>query len=157
MTDVLEKFWSQVNKTGGCWLWTGKLTYRSYGSFYARYDGHKWWRAHRFSWYIHNGEIPENLYVLHKCDNPWCVNPDHLWLGTHKQNQDDKVAKMRHQHGERVHTAKLTVADVIAIRASSKTNTELGKVYNVHDSHIHRIKSGKAWKSVPAETQQETE
>ena len=76
----------------GCWIWTASLKKRNYGSFSS---GKKNLIAHRASWLLHYGEIPEGLRVLHRCDNPPCVNPQHLFIGTNKDNTDDAVAKGR--------------------------------------------------------------
>jgi len=96
---------------------------------------------------IHRGTIPEDLWVLHKCDNPSCVNPDHLFLGTHKDNQADSVRKMRHRSiGERNPKAKLTTDEVIKIKASDKETAILANEFNVSTYSIWRIKSERAWK-----------
>lgn len=89
-----------VNKTGSCWVWTGGLARGGYGIFMLKSIGigkKKFKRAHRYSWEIHFGEIPNQLLVLHKCDNPPCVNPDHLFLGTQTDNVRDLVQKGRHR------------------------------------------------------------
>ena len=92
-----ERFWSKVNKTEGCWLWTGGKNY-GYGQFW---DGRKPQQAHRISWGIHCGPIPDGLWVLHRCDVPSCVNPAHLFLGTHTDNMRDAATKGRLAIGER--------------------------------------------------------
>lgn len=81
----------------GCWLWTGRLRKNGYGRM--KVNG-KDERAHRVSWWIHRGEIPDDLCVLHKCDTRACVNPECLFLGTRKDNYDDMRQKGRHSHGE---------------------------------------------------------
>jgi hypothetical protein len=89
-----EYFWLRVKKTDGCWLWTGRKAYWGYGSVQL-YAGAPRTGAHRASWQIHYGKIPEGLWVLHKCDNPQCVRPDHLFLGTNTDNMRDCWAKGR--------------------------------------------------------------
>ena len=99
--SVVRKFWSRVNKNGPvhpmcgqCWVWTGTLYSNGYGRLYG------FGRAHRLSWRIHFGEIPEGLLVCHHCDNKTCVNPDHLFTGTHLANMQDGVSKSRFALGD---------------------------------------------------------
>jgi hypothetical protein len=87
-----ERFWSKVEKTEKCWNWTGS-TARGYGQF--RNELLKMEKAHRYSYRLHKGEIPTDLFVLHSCDNPKCCNPEHLRLGTLKENSLDAVARGR--------------------------------------------------------------
>ena len=86
-----ERFWCKVEKTDSCWNWKASLK-SGYGGF--QYNGH-FVRAHRASWHMHNGPIPEGIFICHKCDNPLCVNPEHLFLGTHRDNVLDAVSKGR--------------------------------------------------------------
>jgi hypothetical protein len=91
-----ERFWSNVEKTDDCWIWKGYEKSCGYGGMRA-YG--KNWFAHRLSYTLNIGEIPEGMYVCHKCDNPICVRPDHLFLGTHKDNMADCKAKGRYVGG----------------------------------------------------------
>ena len=90
--SIDERFWSKVNKTGDCWLWTGVRVGIGYGQIYL--NGKKT-PAHRVSWLLHHGIIPNGLLVLHKCDNPPCVNPNHLFTGTNSDNMKDAYIKGR--------------------------------------------------------------
>jgi len=95
-TSILDRFWPKVDKSGDCWVWTAGTSRDGYGIIRARVD--RAWvtvRAHRVSWVIENGTIPDGLLVLHSCDNPSCVNSDHLWLGTEKDNHRDSEKKGR--------------------------------------------------------------
>ena len=88
----IERFNQKVKKTGTCWLWTGALNSKGYGSM--SYNG-KGTSAHRLSYILHKGEIPDGLIICHTCDTPKCVNPDHLWAGTPSENMKDMFAKDR--------------------------------------------------------------
>ena len=89
-----ERFWARVQKTATCWLWTGAIQSAGYGRFVTDEGRHV--LAHRFSYWLHHGEIDDNLFALHSCDTPRCVNPEHLRLGTAKDNMGDVIARGRH-------------------------------------------------------------
>lgn len=142
----------------GCWLWTGALIF-GYGAIYFEGKQH---RAHRISWRLYRGEIPEGLSVLHKCDTPCCVNPDHLFLGTHADNMRDKAVKKRsclgdknpsrrfpeNVRGEKNARAKLTGPDVLAIRASRERSSVLAQRYSIDRTCVWQIRSGLHWKHI---------
>lgn len=93
---LAERFWAKVRKSKGCWEWTGAKQHNGYGFIHT--GGHvirRPLRAHRASWELHYGPIPAGLWVLHRCDNPSCVRPDHLFLGSRSDNMKDCAAKGR--------------------------------------------------------------
>ena len=93
--SIEERFWAKVKKSDGCWEWTGDKNKGRYGSIYCSEEKRNL-RAHRMSYEMHKGPITDGLWVLHRCDNPPCVNPDHLFLGTARDNIMDAIKKGRH-------------------------------------------------------------
>lgn len=141
-----DRFWSKVDKSGDCWLWTAGTDHR-YGLFH--FDG-KDEKAHRVSWMIANGPIPAGMGVLHRCDVTLCVRPDHLFLGTPADNAHDRDRKGRQRAplGEAHHNAKLTVAAVRDIRSSIASDKVLAARYGVTATNIHYVRLGATWRNV---------
>lgn len=110
-------------------------------------------RAHRASWELYRGQIPKGIFVLHRCDIPSCVNPEHLFLGTNKDNMQDCKNKKRLKpaimRGEKHGHSKLKEVEVIAILKDGRQKKEIAKDYGVHASAIGKIKNGKGWKHIP--------
>lgn len=148
---VPKYFWRKVDKSDrleGCWVWTGKTNRNGYGV--ANYLGTPS-LAHRLSWFLRNGPIPEGKCVCHTCDNRPCVNPDHLWLGTPKENAEDRVAKGRQSFtcGSRNGRARLTEADVQEakrLRRSGATLKAIALTLGVSESAIGRAVRGQSWR-----------
>jgi len=143
-----ERFWAKVDKTGDCWLWTGITNNKGYGMIGVE---RKHVLAHRFSLSLILGKMPDKQ-VLHKCDNPRCVNPDHLWEGTIQDNCRDKIAKGRHVWGSRSFNTTLTEADVAEIKRLLKTTNlfqrEIAERLNTTTAVVCAINLGKTWKHV---------
>lgn len=141
----------------GCFVFMGSLDDSGYGR--VKVNG-KAVRAHRLAYELSNGPIPAGLLVCHTCDTPSCVNPAHLFLGTHQENWKDAFRKNRasplpstFQVGEQCHAAKLTEADVVAIRESSLSSYEAARLYGVSARSIRDIRSRLTWKHVAPATQ----
>ncbi len=104
--------------------------------------------SHRVAWILANGEIPEGMFVLHKCDNRKCVNPEHLFIGTFDENMADMVKKDRHARGTRNGHAKLNDDEVREIRSLSGTCHEIGAMYNVTHGLVSLIRARKIWRHI---------
>lgn len=129
-----------------CWVWQGRREKGGYGRIN---DGRKTLLVHRASHTIYIGPIPAGLQVLHRCDNPPCWNPFHIWAGNQQENMDDCIAKGRHARGERIHLSKLNDANIPLIRSDPRSTTVLGLLYGVDPSVISRVKNRLIWKHVP--------
>ena len=138
-----------INSASGCWDWNRLKDKDGYGKVGYNY---KTYRAHRLSYIINKGEIG-NMCVLHTCDNPSCINPEHLFLGTQKDNMDDMRDKRRNYkavgflHGR----CKLTKAQIVSIKNRLKDNQTCVSIaidFNVNERTIGRIKSGDSWSSI---------
>jgi hypothetical protein len=148
MKTIKERFDSKyiIDSNTGCWNWMSSKKPSGYGTFSI---GYRTFHAHRMSFELYKGPIPSMFCVCHKCDNPSCVNPEHLFLGTHRQNSQDMVDKKRQARGERSGTVKLTEEQVIEIKSTYKRRhgqlTELARKYNVTTQAIWKIVRHKNW------------
>jgi hypothetical protein len=153
-----KPFWEQVDKSGECWLWLGTKDQDGYGSFYQNYHNY---RAHRVAYTLTFGSIPQGLMVLHQCNNPSCVNPAHLEVGTSRDNMLHCIRSGRHvwqthpecaQSGEKRSNAKLRVEQVLAIRdlysQGGYSHRRLGEMFGVSHTVIQRIIAGKDWANI---------
>jgi hypothetical protein len=120
-----------------CWLWTAATFWTGYGAIWD--NGKR--RAHRVSWELYRGPIPDGMNVNHICDTPPCVNPDHLFLGTQEDGIKDKVDKGRQAHS-------LTGEQVISIRNSKDSQRKIASQHGIPQSQVSRIKSRKIWKHI---------
>jgi len=157
--ERIAHFWSKVSKTDTCWWWTAGQGGNGYGQFW---DGTRSLGAHCYSWEQECGPVPEGMEVCHHCDNGLCVNPDHLFLGTHADNMDDAARKGRMpggapgpqpwQQGEGAYNSVLTEDDVRAMReeyaAGGTTHSKLGMKYGVSSSVAGRIIRREMWAHV---------
>lgn len=130
----------------GCWLWVGATRANGYGviGIDKQRPERRWDYAHRVSWLLHRGNITKNMMVLHRCDVRCCVNPDHLFLGTQADNMQDALRKNRLPtavNGR--YKTKLSISDVIAIRASMEGPAALSRRYGVRPTHICAIQKGR--------------
>lgn len=152
------RFFDKVDKSGDCWEWLAYKNRRGYGQF--KLNG-KMERAHRVSWSFHNNaEIPEGMEVCHRCDNPSCVNPKHLFIGTHSKNIKDSFDKNRSTNeGESNPHNKLTRKDIVKLRKEYGSKTfkrgekmkfyeHKAKFYGVSSTQIRQAISGRAWSCV---------
>jgi len=158
--NLAERFWSKVDKSGDCWNWTGGILRKGYGSFGVKNNGiWKTATASRVAYLLTYGEIPAGLNVCHRCDNPACVNPEHLFVGTFKDNIHDALKKGRmlsgwHLNGagegERNPQAKLTWERVNEIRSCYKSGKwiqrELAAKFSISPRQVRNIIYNKQWK-----------
>ena len=144
------RFWKRVKKTKNCWLWTGCLTVGGYGNLPFHRTLQSGNVAHRFSYELRHGKIPNGKWVLHTCDNRRCVKPDHLYLGTFIENARDCVMRNREAKGEKNGMAKFTEQIVRILRkeyATGKfTKAELAKRFNMSYSNVQAIITRFTWK-----------
>jgi hypothetical protein len=156
VVPLLERFMAKVERIpiAGCWIWTAATKEFGYGviGLGPRSNGIE--KAHRTSWKLFRGDIPSGMNVLHRCGVASCVNPDHLYIGTLKDNSRDTFlmgrAKFPDNRGERAKWAKLTSADVLRIYSlqGKESAAKLAKEYGVCRGNIHNIWTGRSWRSV---------
>ena len=157
---LAERFWPKVVKTEGCWGWIGAKDSGGYGQLGPTKTNRHHLKASRVSWELHFGPIPDGMYVCHRCDNPVCVRPDHLFLGTAADNMRDCVAKGRQvaRSGEEAGNARLSAEDVADIRRryvkgmhpkrrTGCSSSELAAEYGVTVQYIGQLANGK-WRKV---------
>ena len=153
---VAERFEAKYipEPNSGCWLWTAYVYPSGYGQFRLSRDPRAACTgAHRASWELHRGKIPDGMLVCHRCDNRLCVNPDHLFIGTYEDNNRDAARKGRSKwkgpralpRAEQHHSAKLNWDTVREIRASSNPDNFFVKKYGVSFAAIANVRSGKTW------------
>lgn len=147
-TTPEERFWRRVQKGDGCWIWQAATGSHGYGFINL---GDRYVLAHRYSWELANGRRPGRFFVLHSCDNKKCVRPDHLRLGTSKDNVHDMMLRGLMCRGERKPFAKLTDDRVRALRAdraAGKTWSRLSLEYGVTRATAQRAADGRNWKHI---------
>ena len=150
MQNEYTRFINKVQKTDDCWKWTG-TTYRGgYGHFRRFVDGEwKMYKAHRYSYEVHHGPIPKDHLILHSCDNPSCVNPDHLRAGTHKENVADCIKRGRKRFG--INPTNRSHRELVnEIRQYKQENPEasgvaIAKHFDTNTAQVSRILSRKIW------------
>lgn len=156
MMDPKKRFWSKVQKGSDCWLWQSTKNSQGYGRFAISVGPYRqqWLSAHRLAWEWTRGSIPDGMNVCHHCDNPSCVNPAHLFLGTDKDNAADRDRKGRRRPpiGDSNGRAKLTECDVREMRElwdrSSMTMRELAERYRVARQTVRAAINGETWRHI---------
>ena len=157
--EDVARFWSHVRKpterdTGQCWTWMLTLNRDGYGSFCV-FQGNKQFKhpAHRVAWVIEHGTVPDGLFVCHRCDNPACVRPDHLFVGTNYDNVQDRNRKGRQARGMQVARWRWhkppQVVSLIRKYADGATLAELADEFGIRQRAVWNIVSGKTWKQIP--------
>jgi hypothetical protein len=149
--DTIKRFWNKVQKTDGCWLWTGTMGGSGYGQIRvgSRTDqSRKTLVASRVSWEIHYGKIPIGMKVLHKCDNPPCVNPEHLFLGSDRDNVHDAMNKNRWFCQGGGHYQKLTLEQAVQVKqllGTGMRQIDISRALGIDKCNVQRIASGTHW------------
>lgn len=152
--NLRDRFYAKIKVVGDCWEWQGSRLKHGYGRIRTGYGNDREMTvAHRVSWEIHNNQsLSRSQFVMHKCDNPPCVNPDHLMLGTAKDNTQDMIKKGRKRYGtspgEKNGSAKLSQAEVDQIRlllSHGRKSKSIAPMYGVNHTTIEKIKTNKSW------------
>lgn len=140
-----RRFWAKVDKNGpnGCWIWTGALNQMGYGRFSIWKKEH--WFAHRFAWTLLKGPAPEGLFLCHRCDNPVCVNPEHLFPGTSADNNADMRAKGR-QGAWKLSPEKVADIKQRYVGGTHGNASELAAQYGITVATVYNVASGARWK-----------
>lgn len=148
MKTLTERFFSKMERIpfSGYWLWTAGLDGGGYGQMGK--GKYKKLKAHRLSYEIHYGQIPTGMSVLHKCDIPSCVNPDHLFLGSQQDNMRDMKLKGRGVRGESQGSSKLTADEIVKIINATGYQYEIAAQFGISQTQVSRIKSRKHWRHV---------
>jgi hypothetical protein len=150
VAPIADRFWSKVDKTGNCWLWVAGRRGDGYGAFQV--ERKRQMSAHRYSYEVHNGPIPAGMVVMHSCDQPLCVNPEHLSLGTNAENCADAARKGRRLPGSKNHQAKLNETQVIEMREryarGGLTQRDLAQEYGVSMALVSFILTRRAWRHI---------
>lgn len=146
--DPVKRFWAKVDKNGACWLWTGAKGAKESG--YGQIWIGKLRQAHRVSWELANGPIPDGLCVLHRCDIRACINPAHLVLGTNAENVADRNAKGRQARGSKNGRAKIVEADIPMIRYLVQRHSQraVAAAYELGPTVVSEIFRRKSWNHV---------
>jgi hypothetical protein len=141
----MKRFEDKVLKGEGCWRWSAAKLPTGYGIF--RLNGRNHY-AHRLAYELWVGEISKGMFVCHRCDNPSCVRPDHLFLGTNRDNIADRTAKGRSHRpiGERNPKAKLSSEDVAAIRSDTGRSSDIAKKYGIAPDTVRHIRNRRIWR-----------
>jgi len=142
----MDRFFNYVDKTDSCWIWTGGKRRRGYGMFNAG-NGRNI-SAHRYSYEIHNGEIPDGMCILHKCDRPECVNPAHLFAGTLSDNMLDMLNKGRNGNGQTKLTPEIVRNIRKAYACGGMTYVSLGNKFGIDRRTARDIVIRRHWKNV---------
>jgi len=160
LAAAAESFWARVERGPGCWEWQGCKKApppKHYGNLVI---AGRFWIAHRLAWTLTNGPIPDGLFVCHRCDNPPCCNPDHLWLGTNDENMADMKAKGRARTSDkrawRNPAAKLTPEQVQVVRArcaQKESDAQIARDLRVATETVRRIRLGHRWGSLASPTE----